>query len=86
MLFLMMTKMVFLMMTKMVVNQAYETMGISNTQMLATVFDGISRHSPEGMWFRQRAQEVGFKQAVAERDGGGPIAAEVEKTPYDRME
>jgi enoyl-CoA hydratase len=75
-----------LMMTKMVVNQAYETMGLSNTQMLATVFDGVSRHSPEGMWFRQRAQEVGFKQAVAERDSGDPIAAEVEKTPYDRME
>lgn len=74
-----------LMMTKMVVNQAYETMGLSNTQMLATVFDGVSRHSPEGVWFRQRAQDVGFKQAVAERDSGDPIAPEVEKPPYDRM-
>jgi len=54
--------------------------------MLATLFDGVSRHSPEGMWFRERAQQVGFKQAVMERDSGAPIAADVEKTPYDRMD
>jgi hypothetical protein len=30
-------------------------------------------HSPEGIWFKQRAEEVGFKQAVAERDSGDPI-------------
>ena len=28
----------------------------------------------EGMWFRERAQQAGFKQAVAERDSGDPIA------------
>lgn len=74
-----------LMMTKMVVNQAYEAMGVANTQMLATFFDGVSRHSPEGVWFRQRARDVGFKQAVAERDSGDAIAPEVAKPPYDRM-
>ena len=63
-----------LMMTKMVVNQAYENMGLKHTQMFATFFDGIARHSPEGVWFRERVQEVGFKQAVAERDSGAPIA------------
>ena len=68
-----------LMMTKMVVNQAYENMGLSTTQMLATFFDGVARHSPEGIWFRERAEEVGFKQAVAERDFGEPIAAHVSK-------
>ena len=68
-----------LMMTKMVVNQAYENMGLSTTQMFATLFDGVSRHTPEGMWFRERAQEVGFKQAVAERDSGAPIASQVSK-------
>ena len=73
-----------LMMTKLVVNQAYEAMGLSNTQMLATFFDGVARHSPEGMWFKQRAEEVGFKQAVAERDSGAPIAAEAEKAPYKK--
>ena len=62
-----------LMMMKMMVNQAYENMGLANTQMIATIFDGITRHSPEGIWFKQRVEEVGFKQAVAERDSGAPI-------------
>ena len=63
-----------LMMSKMAVNQAYEAMGLANTQRFANLFDGIARHSPEGLWFRQRAVDVGFKQAVAERDSGEPIA------------
>ncbi|MDB5481987.1 MAG: enoyl-CoA hydratase [Caulobacteraceae bacterium] len=68
-----------LMMTKLVVNQAYENMGLASTQTLATLFDGIARHTPEGLWFRERSQEVGFKQAVAERDSGDPIAPHVSK-------
>ena len=63
-----------LMMQKLMINQAYENMGLNNTQMFATLFDGITRHSPEGLWFKRRAEEVGFKQAVAERDSGDPIA------------
>ena len=62
------------MMTKMVVNQAYEAMGLANTQRFATLFDGVARHSPEGKWFEERAREAGFKQAVRERDSGDPIA------------
>jgi enoyl-CoA hydratase len=62
-----------LMMMKMLVNQAYENMGLASSQTIATLFDGIARHSPEGVWFKQRAEEVGFKQAVAERDSGDPI-------------
>jgi enoyl-CoA hydratase len=62
-----------LMMMKMMVNQAYENMGLANTQTIATLFDGMARHSPEGIWFKERAEEVGFKQAVAERDSGDPI-------------
>jgi enoyl-CoA hydratase len=62
-----------LMMMKMMVNQAYENMGLASTQTIATLFDGMARHSPEGIWFKQRAEEVGFKQAVAERDSGDPI-------------
>jgi enoyl-CoA hydratase len=74
-----------LMMTKIVVNQAYENMGLNNTQMFATFLDGVARHSPEGMWFRERAQEVGFKQAVAERDSGEPIASQVSRR-RDRLD
>jgi enoyl-CoA hydratase len=63
-----------LMMQKLMINQAYDNMGLHNTQMVATLFDGITRHSPEGVWFKQRTEEVGFKQAVRERDSGAPIA------------
>ena len=59
-----------LMMMKMMVNQAYENMGLTSTQKIATLFDGMARHSPEGVWFKKRAEKVGFKQAVAERDSG----------------
>jgi enoyl-CoA hydratase len=68
-----------LMMQKLMINQAYDNMGLANTQMIATLFDGITRHSPEGMWFKQRAEEVGFKQAVEERDSGTPIAEGVSR-------
>ena len=60
-------------MHKMVVNQVMLTMGLEQTQMLATVFDGITRHNPEGLWFRRYAQEAGFKEAVKWRDSGRPI-------------
>ena len=59
-----------LMMQKMVINQAVEMMGLQQTQRLATVFDGITRHSPEGLNFKARAEDVGWKQAVDERDRG----------------
>ena len=44
---------------------------LADSERLATVFDGITRHSPEGMNFKARAEEVGWKQAVQERDQGG---------------
>ena len=57
-------------MQKMVINQAIEASGMMETQRLATIFDGISRHSPEGMNFKKRVEEVGWKQAIRERDEG----------------
>ena len=62
-----------LMMCKMLVNQAVEIQGLGQSQRLATLFDGIARHTPEGIGFKARAEQVGFKQAVAERDSGAPI-------------
>ena len=59
-----------LMMQKLMVNQALENMGLRSTQMIATIFDGITRHSPEGMAFKRRAEKVGWKEAVRERDLG----------------
>lgn len=57
-----------LVMMKLLVNQTLGAAGLQATQILGTVFDGITRHTKEGYAFQQRAQEVGFKQAVRERD------------------
>jgi enoyl-CoA hydratase len=62
-----------LMMQKLMVNQAYENMGLATTQMIATFFDAMARHTPEGVAFKARAEEAGFKQAVKDRDSGEPI-------------
>jgi enoyl-CoA hydratase len=62
-----------LMMQKLMINQAYENMGLASTQMIATLFDGITRHTPEGMWFKRCAEAHGFHAAVEWRDGGRPI-------------
>ncbi len=62
-----------LMMQKLLVNQAYENMGLATTQMFSTLFDGITRHSPEGTWFRSYAAAKGFHEAVRLRDSGEPI-------------
>jgi hypothetical protein len=59
-----------LMMQKLMVNQALANMGLQTTQMLATLFDGITRHTREGLNFKRRAGEEGWKQAVEERDQG----------------
>ncbi len=60
-------------MHKMVVNQVLLNMGLEQSQQLATLFDGITRHNPEGLWFRRYAQAEGFKAAVAWRDSGTAI-------------
>jgi enoyl-CoA hydratase len=62
-----------LMMQKLMINQAYENMGLASTQMIATLFDGITRHSPEGLWFKDYAEQKGFHEAVKWRDSGKPI-------------
>jgi enoyl-CoA hydratase len=58
---------------KLMINQAYDNMGLQSTQNMAVLFDGITRHSPEGRWFVDFAQEHGFGAAVRWRDGGGFI-------------
>ena len=57
-----------LVMTKLLVNQAYENMGLRTTQMLGTFLDGIARHTPEGLEWRELAIREGFREAVRERD------------------
>ena len=60
-------------MHKLVVNQMLLSMGLEQSQTMATVFDGVTRHNPEGLWFRRYAQAEGFKAAVEWRDSGRPI-------------
>ncbi len=59
-----------LVMQKMMINQALDNMGLEGTQKIATLFDGITRHSPEGRWFQAFAAKHGFHAAVAWRDSG----------------
>ncbi|MBV8984321.1 MAG: crotonase/enoyl-CoA hydratase family protein [Acidimicrobiia bacterium] len=59
-----------LVMQKLMINQAYDNMGLQGTQLLATLFDGIARHSPEGRWFKDFSEEHGFHAAVEWRDSG----------------
>jgi len=62
-----------LVMQKLMINQAYDNMGLHGTQILAALFDGIARHSPEGRWFQEFAAQHGFPAAVRWRDSGRPI-------------
>src|SRR3990172_9308266 len=55
-------------MTKLLVNQAYENMGLRPTQILGTFLDGIARHTPEGLAWRDLAMREGFQEAVRRRD------------------
>ena len=57
-----------LVMMKLLINQTLLGQGLQSVQLLGTIFDGISRHTKEGHAFQQRAAEVGFKQAIRERD------------------
>jgi len=57
-------------MHKLTINQAVDAMGLEQTQMFATLFDGITRHSPEGLWFKRYAEQYGFQAAAEWRDSG----------------
>jgi enoyl-CoA hydratase len=57
-----------LQMMKLLVNQSLYSQGLYATQLLGTVFDGITRHTKEGYAFQARAAEAGFRTAVRERD------------------
>ncbi len=57
-----------LVMLKLLCNQTAEHMGMASTRLIGTLFDGIARHTQEGLDFVARAQDVGFRQAVRERD------------------
>ena len=58
-----------LQMLKLVCNEvAAQMYGPDTSRLLGCLFDGVARHTQEGLDFVARAQEVGFRQAVRERD------------------
>jgi len=57
-----------LVMLKLLCNQTVENMGFASSRLLGTLFDGVARHTQEGLDFVERARDVGFRQAVRERD------------------
>jgi enoyl-CoA hydratase len=54
---------------KLVVNQAYENMGLSATQTLGPILDGLMRNTPDAHRFIELAESDGVGAAVARRDG-----------------
>ncbi len=57
-----------LQMMKLLVNQSLYSQGLHATQLIGTVFDGITRHTKEGYAFAARAAQSGWREAVRERD------------------
>ena len=57
-----------LVMLKLLCNQTAESMGLTSSRTLGSLFDGIARHTQEGLDFVTRAQEIGWRDAVRERD------------------
>jgi enoyl-CoA hydratase len=53
---------------KLIVNQAYESMGLSAVQTLGPILDGLMRNTPEARHFIHMAQTQGVKAAITERD------------------
>jgi enoyl-CoA hydratase len=78
-----------LQMIKMLCNHTAENMGLSSSRMLGSLFDGIARHTQEGLDFVKRASAAGFRQAVRERDdpfgdyGSGPRSRNRKKPPSE---
>ncbi len=53
---------------KLLINQAFENMGLRTTQLLGTLFDGITRHTEEAYRWAESFREKGFRRVISERD------------------
>ena len=53
---------------KLLINQAFENMGLRTTQLLGTLFDGVTRHTEEAYRWAESFREKGFRQVIRERD------------------
>ncbi len=53
---------------KLLINQAFENMGLRTTQLLGTLFDGVTRHTEDAYRWAESFQEKGFREVIRERD------------------
>ena len=53
---------------KLLINQAFENMGLRTTQLLGTLFDGVTRHTEEAYRWAESFREKGFREVIRERD------------------
>jgi enoyl-CoA hydratase len=53
---------------KLLINQAFENMGLRTSQLLGTLFDGMTRHTEEAYRWAESFREKGFRQVIRERD------------------
>ena len=53
---------------KLLINQTFENMGLRTTQLLGTLFDGMTRHTEEAYRWVESFSEKGFREVIAERD------------------
>ncbi len=67
---------------KLVVNHAFESMGISGTQVLGPILDGLMRNTPDALEFIERAAHEGVRRVIEDRDG--PFADYSQAPPDDQ--
>ncbi len=53
---------------KLVVNHAFENMGISSTQVLGPILDGLMRNTPDALGFIDKAATEGVRAVIEDRD------------------
>ncbi len=54
---------------KLVVNHDFENMGVSSTQVLGPILDGLMRNTPDALEFIERARSEGVRAVITDRDG-----------------
>ncbi len=67
---------------KLVVNHAYENMGVSSTQVLGPILDGLMRNTPDALEFIRRAETEGVRAVIEQRDG---LFGDYSQAPADQQ-
>ncbi len=67
---------------KLVVNHAYENMGVSSTQVLGPILDGLMRNTPDALEFIRRAETEGVRAVITDRDG---LFGDYSQAPKDQQ-